>query len=98
MKTWLITLLIALTLSVSSQEHGYLVCTTGSTKINCKKVQNIETVQEILDLRFKGIDIEKELKRSNFIQILTETSGIYIEKKRLVRKKNGKIKYRRIKK
>ena len=100
MKTLLTTILIALTLSVAAQEHGYLACTTGSTEIVCKKVQKIETVQEIFEFHYPGycIDIEKEMKHSNYFEIITENRGIYIEKKRLKRKKNGKIKYRRIKK
>jgi hypothetical protein len=90
----------AISAQPKTKEISYLVCTTGSTqRVNCKHVKTKEQVQSLVDLKFDGvsIDLGVQLKHSNYIQILTEQSGLYIEKKRIVRKKNGKIKYKKLK-
>jgi len=80
MKTLLTTLLIIAGISAFSQDYvlhidlfpdrnnkveiGYLVCTTGSREIMCKKVQKIETVQEIFEFHYPSycVDVKNELK------------------------------------
>lgn len=98
MKKTLLFLALALAVSMSqAQKVGYLVCTSGIGGVKCRELLSTAAVQEMVELKFPDvrIDVDKQLKHSNYIQILTENSGIYVEKKRVVRKKNGKLKFKR---
>lgn len=78
---------------------GYLVCVTGNINVKCKKVQKIKLVDDIYTNYFPNvkIDVEKELKHSNYFQLSTENKSVYVEKKIIKKKKNGKLKYKKYK-
>ena len=96
-------LFVASIKSCSGEElpkYGYLVYTTGAKQTNCKKVLKVETAQKIFDYHFPRtcVDINYQLSFSNLYQIITENRGIYIEKKRIKkRRNNGKLVFRKIK-
>ena len=94
-----IVLIVFFSFRAYTQEtKGYLVCTVVDGHTKCNKTPNIEHVQKMVDIRCKAltIDVEKQLSKSNFLEIRTEHSTLYIEKKRIV-KKRGKIKYKKLK-
>lgn len=102
-KAILTTLMLLLVLISTSQEKskfGYLVCVTDvKFDVKCKDVLLIDTAQDICDNYFPGkINVENDLKYDNFISIMTDNRGFYIEKKNVVIKKSGKVKLRKIRK
>jgi len=89
-------ILILLVLSASGNDHkiGYLVATTGTERIKIHKVKTIEQATEIFKIMFDTdcVTLEKQLKYSDYFQILSENKGFYIERKIITKK--GR--YRRI--
>lgn len=95
-----ILLILILTTNIHGQENiGFLVCVTENNKTSCARTHVIDSLQRVCDNCFPSIvtDIENQLDSSLFIHIITQTTVLYIEKKRIIVRKNGKKVYKRVK-
>ena len=104
----MIVMLIAIILLVSvrscsakkrTKELGYLVYTTTTELNKVHRVKDLAVVYGAMQLRFPDliVNLEKELKRSRYFQILTEMNGIYVERVWLIKRRNGKYRSKRLK-
>lgn len=99
-KVVLIAFLVSIFLLIKKEVHGserygYLVAVSTSTKPRIKKTENFQVVQNMVDIY--GVDSKRLLTGRNVFDIKAGTLNIYVERKKIVVKKNGKVKYRRIK-
>ena len=77
--------------------EGYLVAIRDG-EFTVQKVMTIEKADSIIFQETgKKLSSEKLLKNSNYFELRTERSVIYVERKRVI-EKNNKLKFRRIKK
>lgn len=95
----LIILTVILFESVNAQEYGYLVSVDYKDKMIVRKVKTVEQVETILNDYFpkSEIHVEEFLKGGVYFEMLSTDMRIYVERKKIVVKKNGKVKYRKIK-
>ena len=80
------------------RELGYLVYTSTTETDKVRRVKELETVYNVVNLRFPDVvvNLEAELNRSRYFQIITERNEVYIEKVWLIKRRYGhrKGKYR----
>lgn len=97
-----IALLLVATLVSTAQKHdtGYLVCVSGVYSTKCKKTMSPSVVDSIAHNYFKHIRIDSEnhFKTEYFLEISDLGTVFYAEKKYFIKKKNGKIRTKKIKK
>ncbi|MBC7088651.1 MAG: hypothetical protein H5T96_09350 [Tissierellales bacterium] len=101
MKTILLMLLLFIGSVSYGQKIGYVVWKSGVVQAIPKQYTDVETVQRVFDYYFPQIemDVTEMLEHSDYFQVLTESKGIYIEKKYFIKKrKNGTWKTKKIKK
>lgn len=95
----LVFLFTVISVSATAQQHvGYLVCFSGQ-KTSCKKTPYIDTVKELAGMYFPNMQIDFAAVFSatnHMVRIDTNTSTLYVEQKLLVRKANGKLKYKKL--
>ena len=103
MKRIILTLVIsALSILYCIGQQGYLIVVDNGKKHEVIKTVSIVEVYTVTNLYLPGncIDIESVLKKSSIstLSIYVGNTGIYIEKKRVIKiKKNGELILRRYK-
>ena len=77
---------------------GYLIYTKAGHFESGHSFPDLKTANNSIDFYFTGsnINLERELQLSNFLNIRTESKEFYIEKKAIIKRRNGKLVYRRI--
>jgi len=102
MKTLLLISLIAIAGYSGAQETGYYVVIeqTLMNKAKCVKTAKTEVVEQIYFNNFKyKIDIKKSLSgKITYVRHENNNIIFYCERMNIVKKRNGKIKYKKIKK
>lgn len=101
MKAVLAIILTGLMFISTGQEKpkfAYHVCTTGALKTRCKVTDSTKTIDNIIQMYFPAIqiDTEKHFQYHNVIEVGDYDVIVYAEKKRIVKKKNGKIRLKKI--
>ena len=95
-----VVLLSIIALNTSAKNFGYIVSVDDKKSVNSRyfKTQCTETLQESILLNTGlELDIEKVFTGDNlFFEYRTNGLIYYVEKKIVVRKKNGKLVYRKI--
>lgn len=103
-KSKIVLAMLALLISIQAtpQNTGYLIVTEtiNPRHIKAIKVENPAVVDSIVTLRLgdaiEGFSCSRVFSRTSFVEIRTENTTLYIEKKEFVRKKNGKIKTKKL--
>ena len=99
MKT-ILTLLLLLTISYQKPiklGSGYLVSITTKDNHVRRKLNDIEIVENLVSFYFpEPVNVENLLFNSDYFDIKSDRIYVYVQKGRLI-KKNGRIKFRKLK-
>lgn len=99
MRKYNLIIVLLLFACICKAEDAYLVSISKKNIFYCDYVKTKKQVSEkVFVYTQQEFNFNEILVNSIYFDLKTEKYYVYVEKKRVVRKKNGKIKYKRIKK
>lgn len=83
--------------SAANREGWLVVITAEKGKTTVKRLTSEDAVYRVVSLYFPALEDEKAIVRNKFFEVRTETVSVYVERRRVVETKSGKLKFRKIK-
>lgn len=84
--------------SIAQSKVAYLVAISADKELKLRYVNTAEQAKDVVNAYIgQEFNFDEILKSSVFFDLKTEKYLVYVERKTVIRKKNGKIKYKRYK-